>query len=158
MAIYLKYDGIDGDATHEDHKNWITVESLQWGVGRAISTPVGSTKNREASEPSVAEVSIAKLMDVSSVYLFQESCTGQVGKEVKIHVVSTGSPGQTFLEYTLSDTLVSGYSVSSAGDRPGESVSLNFNKVEMKYIPLESNNESGSPVTKGYDLVTTKAV
>ncbi len=158
MAIYLKMDGIDGDATHEDHKKWITVESLQWGVGRAIATPVGSTKNREASEPSVAELTIAKQMDTASVYLFQEACTGQTGKEVKVHLVSTGSPGQTYLEYTLTDTLVSGYSVSSGGDRPSESISLNFNKVEMKYIPLESNNESGSPVTKGYDLVTTKAV
>ncbi len=158
MAIYLKYDGIDGDATHDEHKKWITVESLNWGVGRAISTMAGSTKNREASEPSVAEVTIAKQMDGSSVYLFQESCTGQAGKEVKIHMVSTGSPGQTYLEYTLSDTLVSGYSVSSGGDRPMESVTLNFNKVLMKYIPLESNNESGSPITKGYDLVTTKAV
>ena len=158
MAIYLKYDGIDGDATHEDHKKWITVESLQWGVGRAIATAVGSTKNREASEPSVAELTIAKQMDTSSVYLFQEACTGQTGKEVKVHLVSTGSPGQTYLEYTLTDSLVSGYSVSSGGDRPSESVSINFNKVEMKYIPLESNNEAGSPVTKGYDLVTTKAV
>ena len=158
MAIYLKYDGIDGDATHEEHDKWITVESLQWGVGRAIATAVGSTMNREASEPSVAEVTIAKSMDTSSVYLFQEACTGQVGKEVKIHLVSTGSPGQTYLEYILQDTLVSGYSVSSGGDRPSESVSLNFNKVMMKYIPLASNNESGSPVTKGYDLALTKAV
>ncbi len=158
MAIYMKFDGITGDATHDEHQEWITVESLSWGVGRAISTPVGSTKNREASEPSVAEVTISKQMSSDSVYLFQESCTGQVGKEVKIHLVSTGSPGQTYLEYTLTDTLCSGYSVSSSGDRPMESVTLNFNKVEMKYIPLESNNESGSPVTKGYDLVTTKAV
>ena len=158
MAIYLKYDGIDGDATHEDHKKWLTVESLQWGVGRAIATPVGSAKNREASEPSVAEVTIAKAMDASSVYLFQEACTGQAGKKVEIHLVSTGSPGATYLEYVLTDSLVSGYSVSSGGDRPMESVSINFTKVEMKYIPLEANNEAGSPITKGYDLVSTKHV
>ena len=158
MAIYLKYDGIDGDATHDEHKKWITIESLQWGVGRAIATPVGSAKNREASEPSVAEVTCTKQMDTASVYLFQEACTGQAGKAVTIHLVSTGSPGQTYLEYKLTDSLVSGYSVSSGGDRPAESISINFTKVEMKYIPLEANNESGSPVTKGYDLVTTKAV
>jgi len=158
MAIYLKYDGIDGDATHEDHDKWITVESMQWGVGRAISTPVGSVLNREASEPSVAEVTVTTQMNTSSVYMFQEACTGQTGKEVKIHLVSTGSPGQTYVEYTLTDTLVSGYSVSSGGDRPSESLTLNFTKVEMKYIPLQANNEAGSPITKGYDLKTTKAV
>ena len=158
MAIYLKYDGIDGDATHEDHKKWITIESMQWGVGRAIATATGSTMNREASEPSVAELTVSKQMDTSSVYLFQEACTGQTGKEVKVHLVSTGSPGKTYVEYTLENSLVSGYSVSSGGDRPSESVSISFTKFLMKYIPLESNNEAGSPVTKGYDLATTKAV
>ena len=97
-------------------------------------------------------------MDSSSVYLFQEACTGQKGKTVKIHLVSTGSPGETYLEYTLTDALVSGYSVTSGGDRPSESVSINFTKLEMKYVPLDQDNKPGSPVTKGYDLVSTKAV
>ena len=158
MAIYLEYDGIKGDATHDEHKDWITCESVDWGVGRAISTPVGSAKNREASEPSVAEVTVSKEMDSSSVYLFQESCTGQKGKTVKIHLVSTGSPGATYLEYTLTNALVSGYSVSSGGDRPTESVTLNYTKLEMKYVPLDKDNKPGSPVTKGYDLVSTKAI
>lgn len=158
MAIYVKIEGIDGNATHEEHKKWITVDSLQWGVGRAIATPVGSAMNREASEPSVSEVTITKQMDAASVYLFNEACTGQKGKKVEIHLVSTGSPGQTYCEYILSDTLVSGYSVSSPGDRPTESISLNFTKIENKYVPGEQTGESGSPVTKGYDLVTTKNV
>src|SRR3546814_18416299 len=63
MAIYAKIGKINGDATHEDHKQWMTLDSLQWGVGRAIMTPVGSAKNREASEPSVSEVTVTKQMD-----------------------------------------------------------------------------------------------
>ncbi|MGQ3673891.1 type VI secretion system tube protein Hcp, partial [Xanthobacter sp. TB0139] len=47
MAIYLKFDGIDGEATQDDHKKWIDVLSLSWGVGRGISTVSGSTNNRE---------------------------------------------------------------------------------------------------------------
>ncbi len=34
MAVYLKYEGIEGEATHENHKKWIDVQSLQFGVGR----------------------------------------------------------------------------------------------------------------------------
>lgn len=157
MAIYLKYDGIDGEATHENHKKWIDIGSMQFGIGRAISTAAGSTANREASEPSVSEITITKTMDASSPKLFVESATGNAGKKVEIHLVSTGSPGNTYAEYTLTNTLVSGYSVSTGGDRPSESISLSFTKIEYKLTPYDEKNKAGTPVTVSYDLSTTKS-
>lgn len=157
MAIYLKFDGIDGDATHEDHKKWIDVLSVSWGVGRAISTPSGSTDNREASEPSVSEISIVKMFDTASPKLFTQSCTGNEGKEVKIDLVSTGSPGVTYCTYTLTNALISSYSVSTSGDRPTESISISFTKLEFKLTPYGADNKAGTPVTVSYDLATTKS-
>jgi type VI secretion system secreted protein Hcp len=157
MAIYVKYDGIDGEATHETHKKWLDAGSLQFGVGRSISTPAGSTANREASEPMVSEVTISKLMDSASPKLFTESCTGAVGKKVQIHLVSTGSPGNTYIEYTLTNALISSYSVSSGGDRPSESVSISFTKLEYKFIPYDDKNKAGTPISVSYDLSTTKS-
>ena len=157
MAIYLKYEGIDGEATHDTHKKWIDVQSLSFGTGRGISTPAGSTANREASEPNISEVVISKLLDGSSPKLFTESVTGTAGKKVEIHLVSTGNPGNTYVEYVLTNALISGYSVSSGGDRPSESLSINFTKIEFKFIPYDSNNKAGTPVTVSYDLSTTKS-
>ena len=157
MAIYVKYGSLKGDATHEDHKDWLDVGSLQWGVGRAIMTPSGSTKNREASEPSVSEVTITKMMDASSPSFFTEAVTGHKGVEVKIDLVSTGSPGRTYATYTLTDSLVSGYSMSSGGDRPSESISINFSKIEYKYIPSKTENSEGNQTVVSYDLATTKS-
>jgi type VI secretion system secreted protein Hcp len=157
VAIYIKYEGIDGEATQENHKKWMDVGSIQWGVGRAISTPSGSTANRESSEPSVSEVTFSKMMDSSSPKLFTESCTGSAGKKVQIHLVTTGSPGNTYVEYTLTDALISSYSMSSGGDRPSESISLSFTKIEFKFIPYDNNNKAGTPTTVSYDLATTKS-
>ncbi|MGB3539155.1 MAG: type VI secretion system tube protein Hcp [Mesorhizobium sp.] len=157
MAIYVKYEGIDGEATHEDHKKWIDVSSLQFGVGRGIASPSGATANREASQPSVSEVVVTKQLDGSSSKLFTESVTGAAGKKVEIHLVSTGSPGNTYVEYVLSDALISGYSVSSGGDRPSESVSINFTKIEFKQTPFDETNAAGTPVTVSYDLSTSKS-
>ncbi len=157
MAIYIKYEGIDGEATHETHKKWLDIGSLQWGVGRAISTPAGSTANREASEPSVSEVTITKLMDSSSPKFFVESCTGAAGKKVQIHLVTTGSPGNTYAEYTLTNALVSAYSMSSGGDRPSESISISFTKLEYKFIPYDDKNKAGTPISVSYDISTTKS-
>lgn len=157
MAIYVKYDGIDGEATQEDHKKWLDVSSLQWGVGRGISMTSGSTANREASEPSVSEVTLTKMMDSSSPKFFTESCTGAAGKKVVIHLVTTGSPGNTYAEYTLTDALVSSYSMSSGGDRPSESISLSFTKLEFKFTPYDAKNKAGTPISVSYDISTTKS-
>ena len=156
MAIYVNYDGIPGEATQQDHTKWIDVLSLSWGVGRGISTVSGSTNNREASEPSVSEVSIVKMFDASSPKLFTESCTGNAGKTVKIDLTTTGSPGVTYCTYTLTNALVSSYSVSTGGDRPTESISISFTKMEFKFTPYDDKNKAGTPVTVSYDMATTK--
>ena len=157
MAIYMKYEGIDGEATQDKHDKWIDISSLQFGIGRGISTPSGSTANRESSEPSISEVVVTKQMDGSSSKLFTESVTGAAGKKVEIHLVSTGNPGNTYAEYTLTGGLISGYSISSGGDRPTESISINFTKIEYKLTPFDAANKAGTTVTVSYDLSTTKS-
>lgn len=157
MAIYVKYDGIDGDATHKGHEKWFDVGSLQFGVGRGISTPTGSAANRESSQASVSEVTITRMLDASSPKIFTEAATGKTGKKVVIDLVTTGDPGDTYMTYTLTNTLISGYSVSTGGDRPSESISLNFTKMEHKFIPFDEDNNPKSPIISSYDLATGKA-
>src|SRR5256885_7881759 len=41
MPIYMKIDSVNGDVTAEGYKQWIAVHSVQFGVGRAISSAVG---------------------------------------------------------------------------------------------------------------------
>jgi type VI secretion system secreted protein Hcp len=157
MPIYLKVDGIQGDATHEEHKKWMDIEAIHWNVSRAMNTTAGSTANREASEPMVSEVILTKVSDSSSTKLFQEACAGRTGKTAVIHLVTTGNPGNTYIEYTLTNTLIANYSVDSSGDRPVETIRLNFTKIEVKYTPYGEDNSAQSPMIASYDLSTTKA-
>jgi type VI secretion system secreted protein Hcp len=153
MAIYLKYEGIDGDATHETHKKWFDIQSFQWGVGRGISTPTGSAANREASQPSVSEIVVTKMHDTASTKLFGESLVG-TGKKVEIHFVTSGKPGETYLEYELTNTMISGYSLSSGGDRPTESLSLNFTKIMYTTKPTGLDAKTTSPEAATFDIGT----
>ena len=158
MAIYLKIDGINGKVTAQGHEKWIDVGSVQWGVGRAISSSVGTAKDREASKPSISEVSVTKLMDESSPLIFTEACVGKA-KKVQIHLCTTGTEKlDTYMEYVLEDCMISGYSVSSGGDRPSESISLSFTKMEMKFIPYDDAGKPGSPIPAGYDMALGKKI
>jgi len=156
MGIYMDFDGIKGEATQQDHKKWSDVLSLSWGAGRAISTTAGSSQNREASEPHLSDVSIVKLFDASSPKLFTESCAGNEGETVKIDLTTTGSPSVVFCTYTLTNALIGSYSVNTSGDRPTESISISYTKMEFKFTPYDDKNKAGTPTTVSYDLATTK--
>ena len=157
MAIYLHVDGLEGDVTAAGHEGWIECQSLQWGVGRGIHTPTGSSQERESSAPSVSEVTVVKSMDKCTPQLFTEACVGKA-KLVKIDLVQTGEELETYMHYELEHSLISGYSVSSGGDKPTESLSFNFTKIEMKYIPYDNEHNAGSPIPSGYDVSLGKKV
>jgi type VI secretion system secreted protein Hcp len=154
----MKMDKIDGDVTAKGHEKWIDLHSFQWGVGRGIGSPVGRGAERESSAPSLSEVTVTKDMDASSPYLFTEAVIGKTKKVVIEFVKTSGDQLETYLVYTLTNVLVSGYSVSSGGDKPSESLSLNYTKFEMKYTPQKGDANAGSPIPAGYDLAAATKV
>ena len=157
MAIYLKVEGLNGEVSAAGHEKWIECNSLQWGVGRAITTRVGGGADREASQPSISEVTVSKLMDKATPNLFYEACIGK-GKKVEIHLCKTEDQLANYMTYELTNAMISGYSMSSGGDRPSESLSFNFTKIVMKYTPYDSKGTAGSPLPAGYDLSIGKKV
>jgi len=156
MAIYLEWNAgeIKGDATQGKHVNWITINSCQVGVGRGIGSAVGSTQNREASEPSVSEVVITKDLDSSSLMFFQEATTGKEGKPVLIDFCTTDNEGAPYLQLKLYNTLISGFSASSGGDRPSESLTLNFTQIDLNETTGNLQNGAGNPIKVSYNLAT----
>jgi len=158
MAIYVQYEGIKGNTTADGYKDHLTVNSVQFGVGRGISMEPGNLSNREATRPTISEITVTKVADTSSTALFKEAVTGSAGKKVVIKFVQTGSDKLIeYMTYTLEDCLVSGYSISadSEGD-PMESISLSFAKVMVNYNDFDKSNKSANPQRVGYDLTTAK--
>ena len=159
MPIYIKYGDIKGDVSAEGHKGsdgWVEVNSFQFGVGRGIASPTGGSADREASAPSVSEITLSKTMDVSSYRWLEEALWGE-GQAVTIDFVKTDKDKlEVYAQYVLTDCMVSGYSVSSGGDRPTESLSLNFTKITFNDITMGSKNEDGSPDRVYYDLAAGK--
>ena len=152
MPIYMNYNNIPGDVTADGHVNWIELNSFQWGVGRGISSPTGGSADRESSPPSLSEITVTKDQDKSSTKLLLEAYQGE-GTDVVIDFCKTDKGNlEVFLEFTLNKTMVSGFSMSSGGDRPSETLTLNFTKVEYKLITQNPDGTTGDPDTATYDI------
>lgn len=154
--ILLKFDKtLDGDSVISGHEKWITIDSFQWGVGRAI-TQSGGGQDRRTSNPSFSEVTLAKSMDVASTELWRQAVCGESMGIATIHFVETSgsdSKVQKYYEVKLHDAIVSSFSSSSGGDRPHESISINFTKVEHAYDVFEKGGTVKTGEVKNWDLM-----
>ena len=152
----MLYGKLAGDVTTEGFEKWTELQSFQWGVGRGVGSAMGGAMSRESSVPSISEIMVTKNMDAASPGLWTDSVAGTFNQKVTITFTTT-SAGQTekFLSYELTDCGLSGYSVSSGGDMPSESLSLNFAKISWTLTPVKADG-SGTPVTQGYDLTQSK--
>ena len=153
MAIFMKYGAMEGEATAKGYEKWVECNSYQWGVGRGISSGVGGGSKREATAPSVSEVTLTKSMDAFSPLLLKEGIGGSAVK-VQIHLTQTDNDGKhvAYQKYDLFNTLISGYSLSSGGDRPSESFSLNFTKFDSEYIKVDDKFKTETTGHIIYDI------
>jgi type VI secretion system secreted protein Hcp len=158
MPIYMSYPSIVGDVTEAGHTGWVELSTFTWNLTRNISSPTGAAADREASSPFFTELTVGKAEDKSSALLLQEAFQGK-GQPVIIDFVRTSQGMQSvYLTVTLDNTVVSGFQTNSGGDRPSETVTLNFAKIQYRFTPGTDTNASGDAQVVAYDLGTATVV
>jgi type VI secretion system secreted protein Hcp len=99
-------------------------------------------------------VVFTKTLDISSNDILIAMSKGTALPTVTISFVrDDGEEGFNYLKYELSDVLISSYSVSSGGETPSESVSLNFAKIKAVYKKLGSDHSDSGENEYEYDLL-----
>jgi type VI secretion system secreted protein Hcp len=152
MALYMKFGDVAGQVTTDGFKDWIELHSFQYGVGRGVSSGAGGAQ-RESSNPSISEISVTKLYDKASAKLYQDAIAGSFDTKVTIKFSSTTkSKVDTFLTYEMEECGLSGYSMSSGGENPTESLSLNFTKITITPSPLDDKGVPKKGDVVSYDL------
>ena len=158
MAILLNYEGIKGETSDKNHKDWIDVASWTWGTKRTITSNTSTRGDRESSNAVISDLQITKYMDSSSLKLFIESCCG-TGKEVKLRLTKTGTGegSDVYMEYILKNSLISQYDVGGDEDdikRPLETITISFTEIEVKYTPYDEDGNTMAPLAGGFDTAT----
>jgi type VI secretion system secreted protein Hcp len=132
-AAFIKFDGVDGEATDQDHKDWINLLSFSHSITRG-DTPSDSTRTRAAA--TIGDIVVAKEMDKSSPKLAEAALSGMKFPIVEFHMASNSG---TYLKYELTNVMVTSYSVSGAADdRPTEEITLNFEEIKVTYTEYDT--------------------
>ncbi|RLC30664.1 MAG: Hcp1 family type VI secretion system effector [Deltaproteobacteria bacterium] len=157
---FLQIEGIKGESTDDKHKDWIEILSYNFGVSQAASLAERSaTRGAAGQRADFQDFSIVKLMDKSSPMLFKACAKGDPIKNVKIELCRAGGDKHVYMTYEMEDVIIS--SVSTSGGEGGEareSVTFNFGKIKLNYVPIGRDGKPAGNVPAGWDLEANKAI
>ena len=159
MPIYVKYDGIDGEVTAANYEKWIEIDSFSWGVSNPTS--VGSTGGGGgAGKVSFQDIHIETQTNASTPKLLTQAAEGTAISFVEVDFIKGEAPSP-YLKIVLNDVLVSSYQFGGAeganNTTPSESISLNFQKVDIEYSPQNTDGTLLPPIRFVGNLNLTSA-
>jgi type VI secretion system secreted protein Hcp len=159
--VFLKIEGVEGESSDAKHKNEIEVLSFSWGVTQAITGTVSSSGTFSGQRCDMSALVVQKLFDKSSPKTAQACAAGDHFPSAVLTLCRAGGDKQPYMEYKLTDVMISSYQVGGTGEGglPAESLSLSYSKMEMSYTKVGTNGKpEGKGASVGWDLKQNKKV
>jgi type VI secretion system secreted protein Hcp len=140
--IFLELDGIPGESTADGFENQIELSSLQLGVGKG------------SKAASFSEITVTKLLDKSSPELMLRTANGTTIPTARVRFTrQSDAKVDVYLRYCFTGVRITGFSQSSGGDRPSESVSFSYATIVQSYTQGSETGGAGSVFATGWDLL-----
>lgn len=132
---FVQVDGIDGESTDAEHSGWIEATSFGVAISQNISTTASSVGGASAERADFSEFTFSKLIGKTSPLLSLACASGIHIKSIVIELYRAGTEKIKFMEYKLSNCMITAIKTGAKGSRffPSEHVSINFGKIEFTY-------------------------
>jgi len=152
VDMFLKCDGLKGEAQDKTHKGEIDVLAWSWGVSNSGTTHMGGGGG--AGKANFQDISVTKYVDNASTDLLLACSNGKHYKEMLLTVRKAGEKPLEYLKITMKDCLISSVSTGGSGgeDRLTENISINFANVEIAYEEQKVDGTGGSPKRFAWDI------
>jgi type VI secretion system secreted protein Hcp len=161
MAIFIKFpDGtIKGQTQVDQFKDTLEVNSFQFGVGLPV-TAASTNQTRSAGHASFSEVTVSRVSDSATPQLLQHLAGGITLAGDTIITFTREDKGETLslIVMKLTDVILSSVSISSGGDEPMESFSLNYAKITLEYTKQKEEGGKEGVAPFGWDISLNKPV
>jgi type VI secretion system secreted protein Hcp len=154
--IFAKIGNIKGESKDAKHKDEIEVLSWSWGVTQSGS--IGHGGGGGAGKASFHDLTFTHHIDKATPLLMKSCATGEHIPEATITVRKAGKGQQEYLIIKMSDVLVTSVAMSVGGDdaASGESVTLQFAKVDLEYKAQKTDGSLEPGLHFKYDIKANK--
>jgi len=145
-GMYIKFDGVDGEAQDRDHRKWC--DAISFSQGQSLPGD-GTGATRRRGNVVFEDIVVIKELDKASPKLAEAVCKGKVFPKVEIHLTRqyANAGPVTYYAYELKNVLIVAYNIggsSYSADIPTEEISFSFEEIKVTYTETD---ETGA--TKG---------
>jgi type VI secretion system secreted protein Hcp len=149
VDIFLKLDGVTGEAQDQSHKDEMDILAWSWGMSQSGTTHMGSGGG--AGKVNVQDLSVTKYVDNATPTLMKFCCKGKHIDTGKLTVRKAGDEPLEYIVIEFQELLISSISTGGSGgeDRLTENLSLNFREFHLTYKQqTKEGGDGGSPDVK----------
>jgi type VI secretion system secreted protein Hcp len=157
VRFFLKIGDIKGESKDSKHKDEIEVESYSWGVSQSGTFSPGGGGG--AGKAQFSDFSFTMPQSVASPVLFLSCASGKHLKEAVLSARRAGKTGLDFYKLRFFDVLISSFNQGGVESAPAitESITFNFQKVELEYQRQNAKGQLEAPVGATWDVQPGKA-
>lgn len=149
MAVFAKYDGIDGESKDENHDKWIDVLSVDWGAHKPGGGATGQSRRRGAAV--VEDMTMTIEYEKAAPKLQEKLLKGEIIPKLEIEATATyGGARATYLKYELKNVMITNFTTNASGNDnagpPTIVISNNFEEIKVTYTEFDDEGNSGGNV------------
>ncbi|SHH10136.1 type VI secretion system tube protein Hcp [Massilia sp. CF038] len=157
-VIILDLPGIKGECLLKGFEDKIECLSFSHAVAMQLTSDP-SNRERTSGKPNVQDMTISKYMDQASPVLNQTCCEGKkIGDATVTIGRNENGAVMPLMIYKLRDAMVSSISAaSSGGDKPSETMTLNFTGIQWDYTSQNPDSTKQGVAPGIWDMKTNTA-
>jgi type VI secretion system secreted protein Hcp len=137
--MFLKVDGVTGEAGDADHKGEIEIVKWSWAVQSGAAASSGMAKGKAR----LSELEVVKHVDQSSPTLMQFVNNNKLVAKAKLTVRKAGKTPLEYFAIELENVRVTAVKTESENTELVERVHLGFDKVRVTYTPQDAAGARG---------------
>jgi type VI secretion system secreted protein Hcp len=145
MAVFAKYDGVDGESTDAGHDKWIDVLSIDWGSHKPGGGATGQSRRRGGVV--VEDLRLTMEYEKSTIKLLEKLNMGEVIPKLEIEQTANyGGARSTYIKYELVNVQVTAFDVNASGNDetpPTVTLANNFEEYKVTYTEYDSEGNKG---------------
>ena len=152
VDMFLKIEGIDGEAQDADHGSEIDVLAWSWGASQSGTTHVGGGSG--SGKGNFQDISITKWVEKSTPNLLRYCSNGHHIPRARLTVRKAGEVPLEYVIIDMKDLIITSISSGGSGgeDRLTENITLNFAEFVYKYTPQNADGSGAGEIAFSWSI------
>jgi type VI secretion system secreted protein Hcp len=155
LAGYVKFDGIDGEATDVDHKNWINLLAFEQTFSRPGAGSSGMSRRR--GDAVVEDLQLTTEYDKASPKLQEKCLKGEVIPKMELELTASYSETTTvtYTKIELKNVMITSYTLGSEDVNtlyPTGFLTVNYEEIKFTYTETDDEGKTKGNVEYTYKV------